>query len=454
MTMPQFFLHMQSTTALNRFARKVMSAVLMVSFSALLASCGPDPKGDRPAIRTADARIIDAKRPQFPTLSHMPDHAMVDDRVNIAMLVPLTGEGAGMGRALMDAALMAFFESYDPRLDLTPYDTKGTKEGAALAAMTALNEGADVIIGPLFSDNVIAIRQMTAEANVPLISFSNNMSVAGDGVYLMGFNPSDEVKRIVSYATSQGMKRFAILVPDTPYGDIVFDSFADAIDKEGASITAIEVYPRTPQEMFSPVRRLANYPARRNEYLAEERFLKSLDDDFGKELLDKIKHLETIGEVNFDAVIVPEGGELLRSLAPLLPFFEVDPNTVQFLGTGLWDDPSLILEPPLHGGWFPSADVATSAAFMTRFKATYGYDAPRLSTIAYDAMSLVLHLARNPVRDERFAPKSFKQSQGFLGLDGPFRIKTDGVVERRLAIIEIGRKALATIEPAASGFPR
>ena len=449
--MPQFFLHMQSTSA---NAHKLLFVTALILVASLLSSCGPATEGERPATRVADARIMDEQGPLSPVLSHIPDAAMVDDRVNIALLLPLSGEGGDMGRALMDAAMMAFFESYDPRLDLTPYDTRGSKEGALQAAMTALNAGANVIIGPLFSDNVTAIRDMTSNAGVPVISFSNNVNVAGDGVYLMGFNPADEVRRIVSYATSQGMERFAILVPDTDYGDMVFDSFTDAIDATGASITAIEVYPRTPQEMFTPVRRLANYPARRNEYLAEENFLKGLDDDFGDELLENIKHMETIGDVNFDAVIVPEGGQLLRSLAPLLPFFEVDPNTVKFLGTGLWDDPSLVLEPPLQGGWFPSADVASSATFMARFKATYGYDAPRLSTIAYDAMSLVLHLARNPVREERFTPATFKQAQGFKGVDGPFRIKENGVVERKLAIIEIGKKTLATIEKAEAGFSR
>ena len=384
----------------------------------------------------------------------LPEEVFADDPVNIAIALPLSGPSAAAGQALLDAASLALFEAYDPRISLNPYDTLGTPEGAERAVQLALSDGAEVILGPLFAESIRRAAPLAREAGVLLIGFSNNRAVAGDGVYLASFMPDEEVRRVVRYATSQGHRKFAALIPDTAYGQMILESLSDTLSESDASIVALEIYARDSQEVFAPVRRLANYDTRRRAYLAEEAFLKALDDDLADEILKSIENLETLGEVTFDAVLVPEGGQLLRSLAPLLPFFEVDPANVRFLGTGLWDDRSLIHEPPLQGGWYAGVPVEASDAFALRYKTLFGAEPPRIASLGYDAMSLVAILARNEIRNERFTAAAIEDPNGFTGVDGSFRFLGNGTTERNLAVIEINKTGFVTLSPAPESFEK
>ncbi|MCH8347894.1 MAG: hypothetical protein IH901_05310 [Proteobacteria bacterium] len=176
------------------------------------------------------------------------------------------------------------------------------------------------------------------------------------------------------------------------------------------------------------------------------------DDDLAKEILKGLEPFETLGEPPFSAVLVPEGGQFLRSLVPLLPFFEVDPLKVQFLGTGLWYDPTLPGEPTLEGAWFAGPDPAKVEDFMARFEGLYGYRPPRIVTLSYDAISLVATLARIEFKKARFSGKTLQNANGFEGLDGIFRFRGDGTAERRFAILEIRKEGFFVVSPAPSSF--
>lgn len=425
------------------FAPLVRAAAILT----MLAGCSVD------SLAGLDSPMLLGSLP--PELLHEREEGpFTDDPVRIAIALPLSGPSAAAGQALFDAASLALFEAYDPRLSLNPYDTLGTPEGAERAVRLALSDGADIILGPLFADSIRRAGPAARQAGVPLIGFSNNRSIAGDGVYLLSFMPDQEVRRVTRYAVAQGYRKFAALIPDTPYGQMILRSLSDTLNEGDASIVALEIYTRDSQEVFGPVRRLANYDTRRSAYLAEEAFLKSLDDDLADEILKSIKNLETLGEVKFDAVLVPEGGQLLRSLAPLLPFFEVDPAKIRFLGTGLWDDRSLVREPPLQGGWYAGVPVETSDAFALRYRTLFGSEPPRIASLGYDAMSLVATLARNEIRAERFSPAAIEDANGFVGVDGAFRFLSSGISERNLAIIEISRLGFKTLSPAPASFQK
>lgn len=378
-----------------------------------------------------------------------------EEEVRIAILLPLTGPGASAGSAFLDAASMALFESYDPRLQLFPLDTHGTPEGARAAALEAVNREADIVLGPLFSSSIETVRPVLRSAGIKIIGFSNNPDVAGNGVYLFSFLPEQEAQRVVTFAASQDYLSFAALIPDTPYGEAVLEGFAEGVFNSGRAISGLEIYQRSTQTVFEPVKRLANYEERRADYVDEERFLESLDpDDFADEILKKLEAFETIGELPFDAVLVPEGGQFLRSMVPLLPFYEVDPNEIKFLGTGLWHDPSLIGEPSLEGAWFAGADPVAVEDFMTRFQGFYGYRPPRIATLAYDAVGLIASLSRIEVRRNRFSDETLMNANGFRGVDGLFRFLPNGTTERGLAVLEITGEGFVVVSPAPESFSR
>lgn len=434
--------------------------VILILTSSLLA-CGGEGE-TRPTIAKSPAETTQGK----PSTDENPDgKAAIDpadiaalkkevetDFIRIGLLLPLSGPAEETGTDLLDAASLALTESLDPRLRLIPFDTKGSAEGAIIAAEDALLRGVDVILGPLFAGSIKAIKPMLAEANVPLIGFSNDRSNAGNGTYLLSFSPDQEVSRIVSFARKQGHLKFAGLIPESRYGEEVLNSLSDHLRDSNASLQDVETYDQVPEKMFEPVKRLANYTQRNRAWQREVEALRDLGDDLSLELLEELEKKETLGEVGFDAVLIPEGGEMLLSLVPLLPFYEIDPSEIQFLGTGLWDDVLLIREPPLYGAWFAGADPLRVDAFMTKFRSTFNYAPARIATLAYDGMSLVATLARNPVHDKRFSPKEMEDPVGFMGVDGLFRFDENGTIERGLAVIEILPSGFSVISPAPTAF--
>ena len=374
------------------------------------------------------------------------------DEVRVAVLLPLSGESAPTGQALFDAMSMALFDAFDPRLRLLPFDTLGTASGAATAAREAIKSDPEIVIGPLFAESIAAAAPIVKSAKLKLIGFSNDRSVASNDVLLLSFLPEDEIRRVVSFAAASGTSKFAGLIPVSPYGEKVMRSLFDSVRKSNGTVVGIELYVRDPQETADPVKRLANYDERHRAYLRETAFLKRLDDDLADQILESLKHLETLEGPGFGAVLVPEGGELIRSLAPMLSFYEVDPKDVHFLGTGLWDDADLRLEPSLEGAWFAGAPAELSSDFLKRFETTFGYRPVRIASLGYDAMSLVAILARHEVRRDRFSDYLLFDPNGFSGVDGIFRFRRNGTAERGLAVLEIRPDGFRTVSAAPVSF--
>jgi hypothetical protein len=154
----------------------------------------------------------------------------------------------------------------------------------------------------------------------------------------------------------------------------------------------------------------------------------------------------------FQAVLMPEQGTLLRALAPLLPYYNVDINKIRLLGISAWNNPRLAREPALRGGWFAAPDPAFTTSFDDRFAAAFGQAPPRLATLSYDATLLAAKLAQGSRRRERFDLHAIADPNGYFGADGLFRFKEDGSVDRGLAILEIQPGGIQVIDPAPKSF--
>jgi ABC-type branched-subunit amino acid transport system substrate-binding protein len=332
----------------------------------------------------------------------------------VGLLVPLSGSNAQLGRALLDAAQMALYEVGDDKLQLMPRDTQGAPAVAADAARQVIAGGARLIIGPLTAGEVEAVKPVASAAGVPVLAFSTATQLAGDGTYLMGFLPRQEIERVTAYAHAHGVNKLAVLAPRSPYGEIAVEALRGAAQADGATVDRVEYYEPGAADLASPVRRLA-------------------------------------GRGGFDALLLPEGGAKLKALAPLLPYYDIDPDKVKYLGTGLWDDPSLGSEPALVGGWYAAPSPASRADFEKRFRELYNHAPPRLATLGYDATALAAVLAQGP-QGADFSPAALTSPNGFSGIDGVFRLRPDGLVQRGLAVIEIHRGGNTIVDPAPEGF--
>jgi ABC-type branched-subunit amino acid transport system substrate-binding protein len=371
--------------------------------------------------------------------------------VRVAILLPLSGANAALGRALLDAAQLALFELGGERLTLMPRDTRGTPEGAARAAQLAVAGGAELLLGPLFGTSVAAAAPAARAGGVNIVAFSTDRKVAGAGVFLMGFMPEQQVDRVVAFARAKGLSRFAVLAPDSAYGTAVVNALRRATSQRDANVVRVEFYPSDAREAHDPVKRLADYGRRRGALVAERKALAARSDEVSKQALERLNALETMGGVGFDAVMLADGGATLRAVAPLLPYYDIDPAKVHFLGTGLWDDPTLGTEPALVGGWFAAPPPAAAAAFDQRYAGTYGRQPPRIASLAYDAVALAAMLALEEAGPD-YSAAALSAPSGFAGTGGIFRFGADGVVQRGLAVLEVEPRGLKVVGEAPGTF--
>lgn len=357
------------------------------------------------------------------TLPHMAGREIK----RLALLLPFSAQSSRLreeANSMFEAAELALFQRPDADIVLTVLDTKGTEEGARSAARAALQQGADVILGPIVAGNVKAASEEAARSGTPLLAFSNDQSVAERGRYLVSFPPESEVDRIVNYAATTGVKNFAFFGPDDAYGRRVRRAYYAAVARVGGEVTAAEMYKGDDiSVMQDPARRLAEYHRE------------------GRQARDIMRD-------SFEAILLPEGGTALRSLAPLLPFYGIDPSRVLFMGTSRWDNNDTVREPALSGGVFAAADKEARETFLIDFERAYG-DAPSsLASLAYDAVQLGAIVADG---DPRGRIERVESPLGFYGADGYLRFGPDGRPDRGLAVYRIRDGKFRVVDPAPRG---
>lgn len=344
--------------------------------------------------------------------------------VKVALLLPLSkgGEATKVATDLKQAGELALFEFDKPNIVLVTKDTLGTPQGAEAAARSAIAEGAELIIGPLFAQEVAVVAPIARQSAVPVVAFSSDRKVAGSGVYLLSFVAGEELPRALAYATSQGKRRFVALVPQSPYGDIIEQSFRATVPKVGAQVVAVERYPLDANGMQDPIKRLAG----------------------------EIKAAATSG-APVDALLFPGGQDTLPTVSSMLPYNDIDTGRIKLIGTGGWDYPGVGNETSLIGGWFAAADPTGWRDFTQRYAKSYGGAPARIASLGYDAVSLAIALAGNPA-GERYNEANLTRSSGFAGIDGLFRLRADGTCERGLAMLEVQKFGPRVIDPAPSAF--
>jgi ABC-type branched-subunit amino acid transport system substrate-binding protein len=337
----------------------------------------------------------------------------------VALILPLTGQGetARIGVALKQAAELALFDATDPDIELITKDSGGTPQGAAAAASAALAEGAEIILGPLLASEVQAVSAVARQRNVPVVAFSTIGSVAGSGVYLLSFLLEEEVTQVVGYAADNGGRRIAALLPDSPFGTTVERALASSAKAHGAGLVAVERYAATSQGLGDAANRIA----------------------------------QAVRDGAVEAVMIPDGGEALRQAGFALQQAGVSPGQIRVLGTGAWDDARIGTIPIAVGGWFAGVPTELLSRFQERYSKTYFSQPPRIASLAYDAVSLAIILGRD-TSVQRFSAAKITDQEGFQGINGLFRFRSNGLVERGLAILEVTPTGPRVIAPAPQRF--
>jgi ABC-type branched-subunit amino acid transport system substrate-binding protein len=345
--------------------------------------------------------------------------------VRVGLLLPLTGRSAELGRAMQDAATISLFDKYarlstaqqQVRVELLPKDTGDTPEQAQAAMKAAVDDGAQLIIGPIFSNATEAVVPLARAKDISVISLSNNRNQASPGIYAFGFSPGEQASRVVKFAAKAGKTRIATLLPDSALGDVVSRAAREAATSSNFALVA------------------------EARYAAEGVGLESA--------IEKILPSGS-GAPPFDALLLVESGPTLSTILRALGSRGVNPSNVQLLGTGMWDDASLLQQTSLEGAWLASSPPQSTAQFEQRFLSTYKYTPPRIASLAYDAVALAVTLATS---QRPYNQPNLTQSAGYAGpANGIFRLRLDGGVERALAVLRVNGTQLTVIDPAPAEF--
>ncbi len=313
-------------------------------------------------------------------------------------------------QSLYDAAELALFDHGDANTLLIPAEEN--------AAQQVLSQGADVLVGPLLKENVASAAQPARQARVPVIAFSTDNKVAGDGVYLLSFPLEEEVSRVLAYASLQGDRRVAVLAPDDEYGRRVEATARRETERLGGVLVSSQFYARNELDAAGAAESLARR-----------------------------------AQGGADAVLIAaDNGALLRAIGPGLLRGQLDVRRVKLLGAGAaWSAGDAQREPTLAGGWYAAPDPVARAGFEGRYRGAYGRAPTRLASLAYDAVALSSLLTRD-LGGAGATRASIERADGFIGADGVFRFRPDGTIQRALSVLEVRAGGAVVVSPAPKRF--
>ncbi|MEO6248393.1 MAG: penicillin-binding protein activator [Sphingomicrobium sp.] len=330
-----------------------------------------------------------------------------EERNRVALIVPLTGADGAVGQSIANAANLALLDSGDRTLRLTIYNSAG---GAEAAAAKAIAEGSGLILGPLLADEVRGAAPVARRAGVPLIAFSNDEGVAGNGVYILGFTPNQSIDRVVGLARQKGLARFGALVPTGLYGQRAAQAMLGSVRERGGRMVALETFNRTAAGVRSAAASLSAKGAT-------------------------------------DAVLIADAWRIAAVAAPSLK------SGGRLMGTELWGtDHVLGASPALRGAWYAAAPEARFGQLAARYKARYGKAPYRIASLGYDAVLLAVRSSRDWPISERFPVAALRDRDGFAGVDGIFRFDRRGVAIRALEVRQVTATGTMVISPSAKVF--
>lgn len=382
----------------RRFARRNL---LGAAALAALGACTVVPKAPAPTPAPVPAPT--------PTTDRLPSDT---ERHRVALLVPMSGPNGAVGQSIANAAAMALMDTNAQNLRITNYDTA---VNASAAAARAVAEGNELILGPLLASDIPAIAGVARSADIPLISFSNDESVAARDVFVMGSLPGESVRRTIRYARGQGVSNFGALVPKGEYGERASQALLAEARAAGGTVTAMEMYDRSSASITAAARKLRERGP-------------------------------------FDAVLIADSGSLsARAAAQLKP--QAGAASPRLLGTELWSgEKDVATTPALRGAWYSAVSDSRFPQFSQSYRTRFGARPYRIATLGYDAVLLTLRVARDWKPGKAFPTKALSSSDGFLGLDGAFRFNRNGVVDRAFEVREVGAGTVKVVSPAPTKF--
>ena len=348
-------------------------------------------------------------------------NVFASEKIKIGLIVPLSGENSLIGEKIIKSARLAINKINDNRIEIIPKDTKSNPIDALRVSKELYKNGVRIIIGPVFNES---IKYLDDLKNVTFISFTNILIGNPKNVISAGVNAISQLQTIKKFSDINNLSNSVFLIPRSQFKNEI----EQAINKTKIRHKKVFYYDREPTKLTKQIETLTNYQVRKNNLKNEIKRIEGLSFKDKDKKIQSLKKKDTLGNINFDSVVIADFDENLKSVATSLLYTDVSSKRISYITLNQWFDESLLKETSLHPIYFPSINKINYEIFMNEFKNTYGLDGDQLSFLSYDLIGLVYFLIYE--NDFNISKKIFYKKNKFMGKIGIFEISKNTITHQ------------------------
>ena len=346
---------------------------------------------------------------------------LASEKIKIGLIVPLSGENSLIGEKIIKSIRMAINKINDDRIEIIPKDTKSNPIDALRASKDLHKQGVKIIIGPVFNESVKYLDELE---DVTFISFTNKLIDNPKNVISAGVNAISQLQTIKKFNDKNNLSESIFLIPKSQFKKEI----EEAINKTKIKHKKVFYYDREPTKLTKQIEDLTKYQIRKNNLKYEIKRIEGLSFKDKERRIQNLKKRDTLGNIDFDSVIIADFDENLKSVATSLLYTDVSSKRISYITLNQWFDESLLKENSLHPIYFPSINKVNYELFMNDFKNIYGLDGDQLSFLSYDLIGLVYFLIYE--NDFKISKKIFYKKNKFKGKIGVFEISKNTITHQ------------------------
>ena len=352
-----------------------------------------------------------------------------EEKIKIGLLVPMSGEKNKLGQSIIKSTRLALKDIGTDKLEIYPKDTGLDPNKTLQSAFELKKLGVKIIIGPVFFENVEYLNEVN---DIVFLSLTNKIDSLPSNVISSGVNSVSQLNAIKKFTELNELKRTILLTPDLSYKNEI----KKAIKKSKLKISKHYIYDIEPTKLTQQIEEITNYKIRKQNLADEIKRveLSDIDEEIKEKRIEKLNKRYTIGNVNFDSLIISDFDESLKSVITSFLYTDVSPEDKYFITLNQWFDESLLSEKNIQPLYFPSVNKKNLERFSNKFSEFYNEKPNHLSLLSYDLIGLIYYLSlKNDLSDTKLL---FKKQSSFKGKIGVFDIK-DNKINHRLNFYQI-----------------
>ena len=422
----------------NHIKKKITKTLYLIIFSSLIIlSC---------QTTQSTTKVLNNNSNIEKTLSDFPitkTEFEENEEIRVGLLLPMKGQNYRIGKSLLNAIHLALYKTQNKNIKIFVRDTSSI-EGVTKAYYEFLDLNIDIILGPVFSDKVNELKSLSSGNKIQTITFSNNLNIANQNIFISGLTLKDEIKSIINYAENNNLKKFAIIAPENIYGNTIIQNFEySTLNKDISILSKVFFDPKNP-DFYEVAKLISDYENRSQNLLDKIELLKKENSERSKKEIKALQRNDTYGDLQFDSLyIAVESFQQLSLLSSTLPYYDVDPKKIQYFGTSLWNKDAIIKEPGLNNSIFVSLEKDKTKIFNDLYQTLYNEVPHPIAIYGFDAVGIISSLNNQNLKINK---ANILSEMGFSGLTGMFKFKEDGVVERKLALYRIKNEKIIKIK--------